>query len=108
MSLILTEYLHQQITIIRKKNGPYNADDSTVLYDRVPARFVEEGESKWDGTVGGEITIGNAQAWTANPLRGVRVGDKLLYEEEVQYTIVAIRRPRDFDGNIDHVKMVLA
>ena len=108
MSITLQGYLNQRASIIRKKQSAYGTGDGETLFENAPCRFVEEGESKWDGKVGAEVTIGTAQAWFDGGMAGVRIGDKLLIEEAAQFTIVKISRTRDIDGNADHTKMVLA
>ncbi len=108
MSITLQGHLNQRATIVRKKQSAYGTGDGETLFENTPCRFVEEGESKWDAKIGAEVTVGTAQAWFDNGMPGVRTGDKLLIEEETQFTIIKISRPRDLDGNSDHTKMVLA
>lgn len=108
MSITLDGYLNQNLTIVRPKKGAYaSKGDVDVLYENVPCRLVESGESKWDPTVNAQITLGSAQAWLDGHYPKARVGDKVLAEEEVEYTILTKKAHRDIDGNPDHTKLVL-
>lgn len=108
MSMTIDGHTNQWATIVRHKSGSYGSGDPTTLYENISCRFVEYGETKWDATAGAQIEIGTAQAWFDDELKGVRNGDKFLYKEAQEYTIVKIRRLRDIDGKLDHTKVILS
>lgn len=108
MSMTITGYTNQKATITRKKSGSYGEGKPKTLCENLPCRFVEYGETKWDANVGAQVEIGSAQAWFDDELKGVRNGDKFLYEEAQEFTIIKIRRLRDIDGNPDHTKVVMS
>lgn len=108
MSVTISGYTNQRATIVRRKSGPYGEVPPETVLEWAECRFVDSGEVKWDKTIGGEITIGAGQAWFDFDIAGVQRGDKLLLEEEREYTIVKATRNRDLDGRVDHTKLVLA
>ena len=107
MSVTINGFMNQRATIVRKKSGPYGDVPPETILEWTPCRFVDSGEVKWDKSIGGEITIGAGQAWFDLDVPNVHRGDKLLLEEEREYTIVKATRCRDLDGNVDHTKLVL-